>query len=255
MVACYDAKSKVVMRTLPGECAGEVVDEERAAEIAAERAARVRQAAVGMVPSPAGRRSVGTGTGFFVNEDGEILTDRHVVATCGAVTAKASEGPERPVAVVALDAAHDLALLRGARQPPAFASFNPQPGAALDLALVGFPERVVEPTATPVFAPVERLSEADYYLFHGDVRHGHSGGPILDDSGRVIGVARAMVDTVQTYRATGKRITEVGVAMSNRAVLGFLDDNHVRHGTAAMATNTDRLAQARRFLVHLRCWR
>jgi S1-C subfamily serine protease len=259
MVACYDAAHQTITRTLPGACAGEVVDDRRAAEIAEERAARTRQAMLHAPPAPRpGVRSVGTGTGFFVDAGGAILTDRHVVNACRSISVQPETGPERPVQIVATDPQHDLALLRGGFVAPAVASFDPQPGgsALIDLSLVGFPEHAVQPTATPVFAPLDELAGAtDHYVFHGDVHHGHSGGPILGPGGRVIGVARAMVDTARTYRATGKMITEIGLAIANPAVLGFLAENGVRYSTAAPASaSPDRLAQARRFLVHVHCW-
>jgi S1-C subfamily serine protease len=174
------------------------------------------------------------------------------------VSVEPTDRPARVVRVIASDARHDLALLRGDGASPAVAGFHPQPSQAtlIDLALVGFPERAQQPTATTVFLVADpRIDDADQYLFHGDVRHGHSGGPILDPSGRVIGVARGMIDTDRTYRATGRVITELGLAIANRTVLEFLGANGVRYSTGAAVTSGDRLAQARRFLVHVRCWK
>ena len=71
----------------------------------------------------------------------------------------------------------------------------------------------------------------------------------------MIGVTRAMIDTPRTYRATGRIVTEVGLAVANRAVLPFLSGNGVRYRTAIPASRSDRFAEARRFLVHVRCWR
>jgi S1-C subfamily serine protease len=259
-VSCYDAADQTITRTLPGACAGEIVDDRRRAEIEAERASHVRQA-LARIPRPphAGFRSFASGTGFFVAADGAIVTDRHVVVSCGAITAQPPGGAERSVQLAAADPPHDLALLRGAGEPPAVASLDPSPGdsPAIDLLLVGYPDKAVEPSASPVFLQATQLAgAADQYLFHADVRHGHSGGPILDRTGRVIGVARAMVDTARTYRATGLVITQTGLAISSRSLRAFLDANGVRYQTAiaAAAPSADRLARARHFLVHVRCW-
>jgi hypothetical protein len=74
-VACYDAARDIVTRTLPGGCAGEIVDDQRAAEIAEARAQRTRTAAMHAVPAPHPGRQAGSGTGFFVDQAGTILTD------------------------------------------------------------------------------------------------------------------------------------------------------------------------------------
>jgi S1-C subfamily serine protease len=258
LVACYDATRQVITRTWATACPGEIVDDERAAAIAAERAARTRQA-IASVPPAAARRPAGSGTGFFVDPDGAILTSGHVVAGCSTVTVDTADGIDRAVRVVARDARQDLALLRGDLPAPAVAAFNPRPrdSALVDVALIGFPERAMQPTATPVFLALDQLDDAsDQYLFHGDVHHGHSGAPIVDATGRVIGVTRAMVDTPRTFRATGKIITEIGLAIANRAALAFLADNGVRYATAApAAAGGERLTPARGFVVHVRCWK
>ncbi|MBI3514001.1 MAG: trypsin-like peptidase domain-containing protein [Proteobacteria bacterium] len=210
-------------------------------------------------PSAQLDRLAGRGTGFFVDSAGAILTGGHVVAACRAISIALADGAERWVRVVATDARQDLALLHGADTAPAAAVFHPEPREAplVDLNLIGFPGRAAQPTATPVaLSSDQRLAAAEQYRFQADVHRGHSGAPILDASGRVIGVVRAMIDPASADRTGEPVVGELGLAVANPAVLAFLDAHGVRYRTAAPTpSDSAPLTRARRFLVQVRCWR
>ncbi len=137
------------------------------------------------------------GTGFVV-ADGLIATVAHVVAGITAPTVEVA-GEEVAVQVVGFDPVSDLALLRPLRTidlPPAL-NLGTAVAGALGTALLH--EGVSGPVALPI--AVHRLIRAtgdDIYGRPADgrdaleisatIRTGHSGAPVVDGSGAVVGV-------------------------------------------------------------------
>ncbi len=202
----------------------------------------------------------GEGTGFYVSAD-EILTNFHVAGTCGAITVgNGAEGAEVTATMVAGDPAADLALLRTAARVAAPARFAAS-AAAVPAAVVGYPERglpVRIAEASPVSAPPGAAATGDlHYRFEGEVRRGNSGSPVLDGSGAVLGVVVMKVDTVAVYQKTGAVVDNIGLAISNQAVAGFLRANKVEVALAAdgAALAPDALLdKAHGFVRQIGCW-
>ncbi len=142
------------------------------------------------------------GSGSLVGADGLILTNYHVVSQMALepqryrLNFQTVDGVSGALQLIAFDVVHDLALVRMARPPAAIASrgtFEFRP-AATPLAQgerifslgnpldVGF--AVVEGTYNGM---VER-SFLPQILFSGSLNPGMSGGPVLDDKGRIVGV-------------------------------------------------------------------
>src|SRR5690349_19253272 len=142
------------------------------------------------------------GSGFIVTKEGHILTNFHVVSEVALEPAThdlvyvTADGREAPLQILMLDVLHDLALLKiaPARDTPAgfdALAFRP---ARLTLAQG---ERMYS-LGNPLdvgFAVIEGnyngLVERSFYpqiFFSGALSAGMSGGPALDQEGRVIGI-------------------------------------------------------------------
>ena len=140
------------------------------------------------------------GSGSYVDESGLILTNFHVISDLAlnpeshrSVSVSVS-GEETEVTLLAFDVQHDLAVLRPARAPA-------RPVPALALRPPGEPlapgERIYS-LGNPLdvgFAITEGtyngLVQRSFYpriFFGGALNPGMSGGPALDERGRVIGV-------------------------------------------------------------------
>ncbi len=215
--------------------------------------------------APAGvgsRRLAAVGTGFYVSSD-ELLTNFHVAGKCGAVTVgNDSEGQEAVATVIGGDPAVDLLLLRTDRRIADPARFALPAGAVeAPLSVVGYPEhglpvRIAE--VSPVSAEPGAVATKDvHYRFDGEVRRGNSGSPVLDGSGAVLGVVVMKVDTVAVYQKTGAVVDNIGVAISNCAVMDFLRANRVdvakTEGGSALAPES-LLDKAHGFVRQIGCW-
>jgi len=144
---------------------------------------------------------VQSGTGFFVNDDGYLLTNHHVINGCTQVTLKGTDFPETMAEVRAVDAQHDLALIYVKASVPGTArlrdnldDMNPgdrvltigYPGDAWKTGKYTLAEAQLVNTQGPKGHP-------DWIQFSDSVHHGNSGGPLLDGSGNVIGVVLLLV--------------------------------------------------------------
>lgn len=141
-----------------------------------------------------------TGTGFVVSP-GRVLTNAHVVAGVAMPVVQTQNQGALPARVVYFDAVQDLAILAVdslAAAPLATAPTVPGNTAA---AFAGYPlggPLQVRPatvlSAGPMLVPDitgGAKSALDVYQLAGNVQSGNSGGPLLDEGGRVIGVVFA----------------------------------------------------------------
>jgi S1-C subfamily serine protease len=210
-------------------------------------------------------RLYGTGSGFYVSGSGDILTNNHVVRSCSLVTATPDDGNKIAARVIATSPAPDLALLRTDHTPPGVASFStaPERSDGARLAVVGYPAYGL-PTRLSTLSPAQiepdKLATTQAGVrFNGEVRHGNSGSPLLDQSGDVLGVVYATVDTPKVYAATHRLVTDIGVAVSYSAALRFLAENAVKPVFASGPSTTlspEQLhAKSRTFVVQIGCWR
>jgi serine protease Do len=144
------------------------------------------------------------GTGFVVSENGLIITNKHVVANTEATyTVVTKDGTEFEVQQVSRDHSNDLAILRIDANGLTPVELGDSEGLragqfviAIGTALGEFRHTVTTGvisglgrgiTAGSVFQGyVERLD--DVIQTDAAINPGNSGGPLLDSSGRVIGV-------------------------------------------------------------------
>ncbi len=141
----------------------------------------------------------GVGSGFYVSEDGLIVTNFHVISKVALKPDRfqalfiSADGQQGELNLLAFDIRNDLAVLRPTKEAKGlnFFSFRPlvnevnrgerifSMGNPLD---IGF--AVVEGTYNGLIAK----SFYPQIFFSGAINPGMSGGPALDEQGRIIGI-------------------------------------------------------------------
>jgi S1-C subfamily serine protease len=147
-------------------------------------------------------RSVGSG--FVVDESGLILTSNHVVASTEVVTVQFFDGstglgrvtdrePERDLALIEVEGLPEgvvAAVLGGVARPgdEVFAIGSP-------FALEGSISRgIVSALGRSFFVEETGQQLTNMIQFDAAVNHGNSGGPLVDDQGRVVGVVTGLAN-------------------------------------------------------------
>ena len=171
---------------------------------------------------------ISSGSGFFITDDGYLITNNHVVKDAAKVRLVTSAGLI-DAKVVKVDAANDLALLK------ADGRFAPLPIASSrtahlgnSVATVGFPNIGMQGFA-PKFAhgEIAALSgasdDARYFQISVPVQPGNSGGALVDEHGNVVGVVSAKLSARAALDATGSLPENVNYAVKSSFLLSFLE--------------------------------
>ncbi len=265
-VWCYDEAAGIVSRQWPHDCAGRIVDDAEAARIQRARIDRMRRAFDGPPNLFPGRQLASLGTGFVVSARGHLLTNHHVVNGCAAVSVTPAGAEAVAAKVVASDTARDLALVAAplAGHPVAVFRGGGALAPASDIAVVGYP-LLGRVAIKPIF--VQGIVTAggrppghDRYLINMDVRHGNSGGPVVDRAGEVVGVVVAKADTPTIYQHTGRVVRDIGVAIRRDVAMAFMRAHGIEPEIAPAASRKDLDDDALfraigRVVAQIGCWR
>ena len=153
-------------------------------------------AAQGASP-PAATRRVGTGTGFYINRQGHVLTNAHVIDKCRELTISRQGAAAIPASVVKSDASNDLAVLIAAPSPAVATFRGGRPVRAGEAVVAyGFPMTgTLSSGGVVTNGSISALSglrdDSRYLQVSAPIQGGNSGGPLLDTAGNVVGVITA----------------------------------------------------------------
>ncbi len=154
--------------------------------------------------TPEERREQSGGSGFLVSPDGYILTNNHVVVDATKVEVSLMDGTRLTAEIVGTDPNIDLALLkidakgRSLQSLPLGDSDRLRPGQWV--IAIGNPFELSETVTVGVVSAKDRqvpIGETDAGLVSflqtdAAINFGNSGGPLLDGSGRVVGINTAI---------------------------------------------------------------
>jgi serine protease Do len=141
----------------------------------------------------------GVGSGVVFKPD-IVLTNQHVVGQNTAVTIVYADGRQSPGAVLASDQASDLAVVRTERKsltPARFAGELPRPGCSV--LAIGSPLGLQNTVTAGVVSGLHRSLplddkghvQVDLIQTDAPISPGNSGGALLDNQGRVVGINEA----------------------------------------------------------------
>ena len=139
------------------------------------------------------------GSGFFISQNGYIVTNNHVVEDADKITVKTSDGQTLKARLVGRDPATDLAVIKVEGDNHPFVSFEDRakPRVGDWVVAVGNPFDLGETATAGIVSALARpnvsgSSYVDYMQIDAPINRGNSGGPSFDVYGRVVGVNSAI---------------------------------------------------------------
>jgi len=167
---------------------------------------RVLDSAVSVLPEwPTGqvsrevnyaRRMRPEGTGTVLLPGGLIATNAHVIGGAVTVRVRLRDGRILPAEIVGVDADTDLALVRAPVNLPPLTA-GPEPAIGEPVCAVGNPFGLDLSVTCGVVSAIHRTGTGfnpieDFIQTDAVVNPGGSGGPLVDDEGRLVGLVSAI---------------------------------------------------------------
>ena len=145
------------------------------------------------------RRQQGEGSGFFIDQEGHIVTNNHVVADAESVRVRLANGDELEATIVGVDPLTDLAVLQVSANPDqAYVSFADDVNIRVGdwVVAVGNPFGLGGTVTSGIVSAIGGQNRENQYLdfiqIDAPINRGNSGGPTFDLKGRVVGVNTAI---------------------------------------------------------------
>ncbi|MDP1749592.1 MAG: serine protease, partial [Reyranella sp.] len=215
--------------------------------------------------SPKEKAAASSGTGFFIAPN-TVVTNFHVVNGCVELRLRKNGGDLGPARVVATSRSDDLAALRASSPSKSFFKLR-----------VGAPIKPAEPVLVFGYPLAEALSSAGnttlgnvtaltglrddsrFIQISAAVQPGNSGGPAVDEAGRLMGVVVSKLNAVAIARITGDIPQNVNFAIKVTTLVNFLEAHNIAYEPAEVAARelpaTVRAERAEASSIQVECWK
>jgi hypothetical protein len=216
-----------------------------------------------IAPIIAQSEEIYSGTGFFINDRGAIVTNAHVVRGCKSIAVKSRDLGVYSAALITLDIKNDLAILKLEK----FTQKSPHPALNYRARLgesayvFGYPlTGVLSDTGNFTSGSVTSLqgigNDSSKLQISTPVQPGNSGGPVLDDKGNLIGIVVSKLDALKNIAVTKDIAQNVNFAIKSQVLDGVLQAVSITTSMQAetqikQAVDIAEIAQS--IAVHIMC--
>ena len=158
-------------------------------------------------------KPMSTGSGFFISEDGYIVTNYHVIkgAYSLSITKYSDMSAVASVKVVAYDTAMDIAVLKIEATGQKYLEFSSSIVETGDTVYVlGSTLGLTDTFTYGIVSNADRVvGGKECIQFTAPIAGGNSGGPVLDSTGKVVGIATMQIEDGQNINfAVKSRVVE-----------------------------------------------
>ncbi len=145
------------------------------------------------------REANALGSGFFISDDGYIITNNHVIDGADEITIINQDGDEYEAEVIGLDPQTDIALLKVDVNDHAYIEFGDNTKSRVGdwVVAIGNPFGFGGTVTAGIISASGRDINAgpydDFIQIDASINRGNSGGPLFNLEGKVIGVNTAII--------------------------------------------------------------
>ena len=180
-------------------------------------------------PKPA-QGTKGSGTGFYITGDGLVLTANHVIEGASRILIKATNGTQVVAHVRKVDKQNDLAILETGQRIATFVQLASARSLTLGQSVytLGYPFTAmlgesVKFTGGQISALSGIQDSQSLMQITVPVQPGNSGGPLFDESGKVVGVITSTAGLRFFLANTGALPQNVNWAVKSDYAMPLLD--------------------------------
>ena len=180
-----------------------------------------------------------SGSGFYVNHAGQVVTNHHVVNDCLALSV-ALDGEEVDAAPVYMNEENDIAILDTGLTDTAAVQIKPGSPVRLGetVLAVGYPlHGVLSASPSLTIGNVSALQglkgDSHSIQISSPVQPGNSGGPLLNEYGALVGVVQSKLNALGLAMLTGDIAQNVNFAINNDTLVASLDNAGIQYNYAS----------------------
>ncbi len=174
------------------------------------------------------------GTGFFINDEGYLVTNHHVISGGKFFIATDAAKNIHELSLVASDEANDIAILKSKKIPKAYIPIGRSDLVNLgdSVFTLGFPNvemqgQSVKYTDGVVSSTRGVRDQPNNFQVTVPVQPGNSGGPLVSTSGFVVGIIVAKLSASVTFRRVGALPENVNYAVKSNYLIELLRSSRI----------------------------
>jgi len=141
------------------------------------------------------------GSGFFIDENGHIATNYHVIENCSKAVIKTKNGEKGYLLkIIKYDSDFDLVVAKTSIETSQYLPLGDSDTVIIgeDVLAIGNPAGLEGTISNGIISGVRNIDNINFIQITAPISPGSSGGPVFNLSGKVIGVATAYLDYGQS---------------------------------------------------------
>ena len=201
---------------------------------------------------------IGTGTGFYVNDNGYIITNNHVVNKCDQILLNGNA-----IEVISVNETIDLALLKSDQNKTPYLYLRQSKiKQGEDIVVIGYPfGKEISSEAKITKGIISSLigigNDETKIQIDAAIQPGNSGGPTIGMDGKVVGVTVASANIMMFLEKAGTIPQNMNFSVKPKYVLEIMKANGIEIPISIenITMNTAEIYEyANSSTVYLECW-
>ena len=166
---------------------------------ASKIAQRYLDAVVTVISLDENRQPLALGTGFFIDQQGHLVTNAHVVEGAASIVVRSRSDRRDAVRVTRFDPRYDAVVLETGFRNTSSVSIGAAENVAVgeEVIVLGNPRGLEGTVSTGIVSALREIAGVQYLQITAPISPGSSGGPVFNSRGRVIGITTATVSRGQ----------------------------------------------------------